>query len=177
MNNKFLKTLSLLVLIALLGACQTAPSRANVSDANIIKASHQAAEVLISNASRGISHQKPLIFASFVNINNLEKSSSFGRIVPQQYATYFASKGYKVAEMLLRQNVYIKQREGEFLLSRQLRNISKQHDAQAVVIGTYAIGKSSIYITSKMVDSATNTVISSVDYELPIGPNTRQLLR
>lgn len=175
MKNKGFNFFSLLAILIFLSACQSVPN--GKYDANIIATSHQAAEVLADEAARKISHQKPLIFASFVNINNLEKSSSFGRIVSQQFATYFASVGYNVAEMLLRQNVYIKQQQGEFLLSRELRNISKQHNAQAVIVGTYAVGKNSVYITSKMVDTRTNAIISSVDYELPIGPNTRLLLR
>jgi TolB-like protein len=175
MKNRKIELFILSATLIFLSACQTVPN--GKYDADIINTSHQAAEILASGANVKIGHKKPLIFASFVNINNLERSSSFGRIVSQQFATYFSSAGYNVAEMLLRQNVYIKQQQGEFLLSRELKNISKQHNAQAVVVGTYAVGKNSIYITSKMVNTHTNEIISSVDYALPIGPDTRLLLR
>jgi len=174
MINKGFRLLIISGLMLSLAACQSQPGD---YDENIINTSHQAAKILINNAARGTNPNKPLIFASFVNINNLKSSSSFGRIVSQQISTYFTSNGYKVIEMLLRQNVYIEQQQGEFLLSRELKNISEQHNAQAVVVGTYAIGKDAIYITTKMVDAKTNLVISSVDYSLPMTSNTRSLLK
>ena len=175
MKNRIKLTIFLVALLTL-AACQTSPGGQN--DTNIINSSHKAAKILTDNAKRrNFDHNHALIFASFVNINNLDKSSSFGRIISQQFSTYFASAGYNVAEMLLRQNVYIKQQQGEFLLSRELKEISKQHNAHAVIVGTYAVGKNSIYITAKMVDTRTNEVISSVDYALPMGPDTRLLLK
>jgi len=174
MINKGLRLLILSALMLSIAACQSQPGG---HDENIISTSHQAAKVLVNDAAGGANPNKPLIFASLVNINNLESSSSFGRIVSQQISTYFASSGYKVIEMLLRQNVYIEQQQGEFLLSRELKNISEQHNAQAVVVGTYAIGKDAIYITTKMVDARTNLVLSSVDYSLPMTSNIRSLLK
>lgn len=120
---------------------------------------------------------RPVIAASFVNIDNLFQSSTFGRMVSQQVVTQFSNKGFTVIEMLLRKNVYIKSQSGEFLLSRELQNISAEHNAQAVIVGTYAQGSRSLFVTAKVIDAVTNIVIASHDYVLPIGPDTSYMLR
>ena len=120
--------------------------------------------------------QRSIAAASFVNIDDLSESSSFGRIVSQQLASRLSSHGFQIIEMLLRKSVYIQQQAGEFLLSRELKNISKEHNVQAAIVGTYAVGKNSVYVTAKIVDSASSIVIASHDYELALGPNTRSLL-
>ena len=139
-------------------------------------ASHKAADGLIENARSKIDSERSMVAASFVNINELTQSSAFGRIISQQLASQFSSRGYKVVEMLLRNDIYIKQKEGEFLLSRELINVALEHKVQAAIVGTYAIGKSSVYVTAKLVDPSNRIVLGSYDYELPLGPNTTHLL-
>jgi TolB-like protein len=146
-------------------------------DADIVDLSYKAADILMVQAGNRIDTDKAIITASFANIDNLDESSSFGRIVSQQLSSRFIQKGYKVAEMLLRKNIYIREKEGEFLLSRAVKNISAQHDAQAVVVGTYAIASENVYVTAKMVRTSDNVVLSSLDYSLPIGPDLRRLVR
>jgi len=82
-----------------------------------------------------------------------------------------------VIELLLRNNVYIKSREGEFLLSRQVKNLVLEHDASAVLTGTYAVGSKHVYVTAKLIRTADNVVLAAYDYNLPLGPDTKKLLR
>ncbi len=147
-----------------------------ISDDDLVGASHRAADSLVKKAGTQLDMQRAVAAASFVNIDNLAESSSFGRIVSQQLASRFADHGVKIIEMLLRKSIYIKQQAGEFLLSRELKNISQEHNVQAAIVGTYAVGKESVYVTAKIVNAANSIVIASHDYELPLGPNTRALL-
>lgn len=147
-----------------------------VTDDDLVGSSHRAADSLIKKAGVRLDTRRSIAAASFVNIDNLSQSSSFGRIVSQQLASRLSSHGFQIIEMLLRKSVYIQQQAGEFLLSRELKNISKEHNVQAAIVGTYAVGKNSVYVTAKIVDSASSIVIASHDYELALGPNTRSLL-
>jgi hypothetical protein len=61
-------------------------------------------------------------------------------------------------------------------LSRELIDISKAHDSHAVVVGTYAASKYVAYISVKMVSTVDNSILSSYDYSVPVGTDTRQLL-
>ena len=174
----WLKGLSALFAILALAACETVGvTQDAVPKADVVGSSHRAADVLIAQAGKTLTPGQAMIAASFVNIDDLEQSSSLGRIVSQQVASRFAEKGYPVVEMLLRHSVYIKQRGGEFLLSRQVRDISNEHDAQAVIVGTYAVGRRNVYVTARLIRSTDNRILASYDYALPRDPDVSYLLR
>jgi len=174
-NIKLFVVISLVALLSV--GCANKVTRSAVADADIVALSYKAADKLMSESSGKIDMGKAIVAASFVNINNLNDSSSFGRIAAQQLSSRFTQKGYKVAEMLLRNNIYIKERSGEFMLSRAIRNISAAHDAQAVIVGTYAVASANVYVTAKVVRASDSAVLSSHDYVLPLGPDMKSLTR
>ena len=145
--------------------------------ADIMGSSHKAADSLIQRAGAALQPGKSVIAATFVNIDDLSKSSSFGRIVSKQVSSRFTEQGIWVIEMLMRNNVYIQQRGGEFLLSRELRNISSQHNAQAVIVGTYAAARKNIYVTARLVRASDNVVLASYDYSLPMDQDVAYMMR
>ena len=117
---------------------------------------YAAAENLIalSKVNKGVlSKSRPILITSFVNIDNLKASSTFGRITSEQVSSRFSQVGYSVVELKLRNSVFIKEESGEFILSRALKSLSTSHDAQAVLTGTYAEGKSVVYVTSKLINT------------------------
>ncbi len=172
---------TLVGLSVILAGCTTTPPSnpwaKAVADGNIIGASHAAAEGLFSQASSALDPNKTLLVASFVNIDDLEQTSSFGRIVSQQFATKFTQLGFQLIEMLLRKDIYIKQKGGEFLLSREVQELSQVHGAQAVIVGTYAVGAKSVFVTAKIINAKDRAVMAAFDYQLPVGSDTRQLLK
>ena len=85
-------------------------------------------------------------------------------------------QGYEVVELLLRGDIYISKGEGEFLLSRNLKNLFAEHDAQAVIVGTYAVGSKKVYVTSKLVHADDSIVLGSHNFDLSLGPDLRTLV-
>jgi len=144
----------------------------------IIKTSYAATDVLADILkNRDFDTNGTIIAASLVNINNLTESCSLGRIISEQMVGRLAQHGLNVIEMKLRQDsIFIKQNQGEFLLSRELQNISENHHANAVLVGTYAVSKYVVFISVRIVQTSTNTVISSYDYQLPLDFITKSLL-
>ncbi len=167
---KLIKIFTILAGMLLIG-CQTLDNRYYAINHN-----HVAAQKLVDHVRGRLDTGRPLIAASFVNINDLSESSSLGRSISQQFATIFTNNGYRVIELLLRKDIYIKQDSGEFLLSRELKNISHHHQAQAVIVGTYAVGETRVYVTAKVVNADTGIVLSAHDYSLPIDKDTKALL-
>ncbi len=172
----FSLSLALVTAVTTLTACQTSYVNEPVKDVDMISVSHVAAEKMISQ-SKGRLKPGNIVVASFANIDDLEKSSTFGRIVAQQIASVFSRKGYKIVEMLLRDTVYIGTNEGEFLLSRELSKIGDEHDAEAVIVGTYAVGSKKVYVTSKVVRAKDSVVLAAEDFVLPLGPDLRTLVK
>jgi len=164
--------LVLTVSVLVLAGCQT---NGPAKDVNMIPISHDAAKKMIFQSKDRL-EPGSLILASFADIDNLENSSTFGRIVAQQIGSVFSSQGYKIIEMLLRGKVYIGKGEGEFLLSRALKDLSAEHDAQAVIVGIYAVGSKNVYVTAKLIQASDSIILASEDFVLPLGPDLRTLV-
>ena len=164
--------LVLTVSVLVLAGCQT---NGPAKDVNMIPISHGAAKKMIFQSKDRL-EPGSLILASFADIDNLENSSTFGRIVAQQIGSVFSSQGYKIIEMLLRGKVYIGKGEGEFLLSRALKDLSTEHNAQAVIVGIYAVGSKNVYVTAKLIQASDSIILASEDFVLPLGPDLRTLV-
>ncbi|MFO1352369.1 MAG: FlgO family outer membrane protein [Gammaproteobacteria bacterium] len=172
-----------ILLAALLGfGCATSNNaqgrggKGRVPDSDLVSQSYSAADALVEQAPWLKDNRQPLLTATFVDINALENSSALGRIVAEQVSSRFAQKGFTMIEMKLRTNIFIKNNGGEFALSREVRSLSQVHNAVAVIAGTYAVGRNSVYVNARLIRAADNLILASYDYSLPIGPDTRALL-
>jgi TolB-like protein len=176
MINRNLRRGSLLmVLMLLLGAC--ASDRIPGPNNRMIASHHDAARYLIRMAGTELQPDSRMIAASFADVNNLTSSSTFGRMASQQLVSSFVIQGYSFVEMLLRNSVYIDSREGEFLLSREVADLSTEHNAPVVLVGTYAVAGNNVFVTAKLIRTADNIIVASYDYAVPYTSEMRTLLR
>lgn len=163
------------VLAILLSGCSTFGRPTG----GLLRVSRNAADQLAANLDQAIvPGAGGILVASMVNIDDMTDSSSFGRIASEQIASALAREPhmFPIIEVRLRQNIFLKENGGEFLLSREVMDVSKKHEAQAVLVGTYAVGNQSVYVSARIVNPLTNQVMSSCDYSVPIDDNTRTLL-
>lgn len=145
---------------------------------DVLEGSYYAADALTAQllAKTGKANAT-MLSASFVNVNRLEESSTLGRMISEQISSRMAQNGFKVLEMKLRQNsVYIKEGEGEFLLSRQLKEISTSQNGDLAIVGTYALAEKTIYISARIVNAGDNTIITGYDYQLDRNFQTESML-
>jgi TolB-like protein len=176
-RNLTLGVASLCLCLMMGCAAQQMPAKADYWDGNLVAVGYSMADKLADNVAQAIEPSDTLIVASFVNVNNLEESSSFGRIIAEQIASRFAQRGQKIIELKLRQNsIFISEGKGEFMLSRDLREISRTHNASAVVVGTYADGGDRLYVSARIVRPTDNIVISATDFGIPMQPNTMSVM-
>lgn len=182
------------LLAMLLSACETAPKAAVVAEPtyeqalsgnNFNTVNYNAVSELMkryqtpasaSNAGTDVSGA-PFIVATLVNIDQLEQSSTLGRVISEQISSRLAQLGFGVVELKVRNGVYMKRNEGEFLLTREIKEVATAHKAQAVVVGTYAESASFIYVSLKMVNPATSMILAAYDYTLPLDRQIRSMLR
>ena len=164
----------------LLGAgCSQQPAKPTFDAAAqnlFIPTNQTAANALLAQAKSRLIPDQPLIVATIVDINALEKSSTMGRLVSEQISAVFSQAGHRMVEMKFRENVYMKRNEGELLLTRELTAVAKQHNAQAVIVGTYAIASDVVFINLKVVQPNSNLVLAAHDYALPLDANLRAML-
>ncbi len=145
---------------------------------DIIDISYEATDVLIQNLSVDIPKRIPLMATSFANIDNLEESSTLGRLLSEQIASRMSQKGYSVVEIKLSQeSLFFKERTGEFILSRKLENISSEFNAHYVIVGTYSVGGASVYVSARIVRVSDNLIVSSSDFKLQSDSDVYELVQ
>lgn len=154
----------------------TLTSYDNAAQSELIAANYKAADALLAQAGTQLAHQHPVIVATLVNINALEESSPLGRLISEQVGARLAQNGHRVVELKIRQKLYMKRNEGELMLTREIKDIARQQDAQALVIGTYTEGADRVFINLKLTQIETNITLAAVDYALPLDMNVRTLL-
>ncbi len=158
--------------------CMSMTSCSYLMTGNLVRSSYSAADILLKGVRVGVHRNQPILVASLVNINNVQQSSTLGRIVAEQIGSRLVQQGYKVIELKMRtDSVFVQEKTGELLLSREFKNISVQHDANTVVVGTYAKGKEAVYMNIKLVRAQDSVILSSYDYLLPLNPDTKQMLQ
>lgn len=136
---------------------------------NLISLSYKIAENLEENASPRImprNPDQPLLITTFVDNNDLNRTSSFGRLMQEHIASRFVQLGYTVKEIKLRKDLLIRQKSGEILLSRDLHLLNPSVSAQAVLVGTYSFTNRIMYISARLINPETSIIISSADYQL-----------
>ena len=145
----------------------------------VLESSYMAADRLASALfNRKFPPDTPIMAASFVNIDSLTTSSTFGRIVSEQVASRLAQHGLRIIEIKLRQeSVFIKKGQGEFILSRELKDLGSSREIRAALVGTYAVSKHFIFVSARIVRTEDSSVLAGCDYEVPNDDITRSILK
>jgi TolB-like protein len=160
----------------LLAAAENNIRLVDANDDVVTGANYKAAEYLIGKLPKKMFKDSPLLVASFVNIDDLNESSTFGRMVSEQISSRFKQLGYTAIEMKLRTTIFIKEGSGEFLLSRELSEISTKHSAQAVVVGSYAAAADRVYLTVRVINVTDSRILASYDYKIPMTRDVFKML-
>lgn len=166
---------ALLVFLSLLGCSNPQSGYDKIKDDDIISRVSKAASKLVDDDVIGPGHR--IIVTSFANVDDLSTSSRFGRMIAQQFAAEIASAGYTVIEILMSDALQINSAQGEFLLSREVAMLGEKHDADVVVVGTYAEGRDNVYITTKLIRASDSVVLSASNFDINLGPDARLMIR
>lgn len=172
-------TLVALLLATCLAGCAEAPPSAVAPRrpaVDITRGSYAAADALAAQLRTVLSPEAPLVVATLVNINRLDESSPLGRLIAEQVAGRFVQGGYRVIEVKLRSQLYMKRNEGELILTREVRDIARQHNARAIVAGTYAESADRVFVNIKAIELDSNVVLGAVDYQIERDALVRSLL-
>ncbi|WP_201303408.1 FlgO family outer membrane protein [Massilia sp. 9I] len=180
MRSRLLRA-AVLALPLLLGACSTQPQEdtnyTSVSANAFVAANYRAADALALQLRGKLGDDKPLIMATIVNIDALEQTSMLGRLVSEQLSTRLAQGGMKMLEMKLRNSVYLKRNQGELMLTREIGDVAHTHNAQAVVVGSYAETREAVFVNVKVIQPTTNLVLAGHDYVLAKEGTVRSMLQ
>ena len=136
---------------------------------NLVTFSYKIAEDLIQQALPPLTPmhpEMPVLVTTFVSNSNLEKTSSFGRLLQEHITSRLVQMGYSVRELKVAKNIYIEPQSGETILTRDLSQLNPHLSAQAIVVGTFTRTNRILYLSTRLVNPNNNNIISSNDYKL-----------
>ena len=81
-----------------------------------------------------------------------------------------------MVEMKLRNRAYMLKDQAELMLTREVGELVTSHNAQAVIVGTYAVSRDQVYINLKVIQPQRRIVLAAHDYTLPLNDENRLLL-
>lgn len=169
----------LFVVLLFAQACATTVNHTPVEnylglDTNLVTLSYRIAENLTASSLPPLvpNHpDMPVLVTTFVDNNDLTRTSKFGRIVQEHVGSRLVQLGYTVREIKMASTLSIEPRSGETILSRDLAQIGGEHQAQAILVGTISRSDRILYISARLVNPANNNILASDDYRLRMDDN------
>ncbi len=139
------------------------------AEQNLINFSQTIAEDLTLSAFPPLvprNPNKPILTTTFVNNNDLQQTSKFGRVLQEHISSRLVQLGYTVQEIKLRSNLLIEPKKGETILSRHLENLKGHTKVQAILAGTISITNRTMYVSTRLINPVNSIIIASHDYKL-----------
>lgn len=152
------------------------PTYQEAAASQFLNSSREAVGKLTAGLDLSATGPGPVLVATVVNVNDLSRSAPLGRTLSEQYASHMASAGFDVKEIKLRGEVFVREGAGELLLSREIKDIARSHNASLVLVGTYSAAANFTYVSMKLVRTEDSRIIRGHDYALPNDRDVQRLL-
>lgn len=180
MRIKYFILISILVLS--LAAVSCAPRETAVHPGTgpkpaIVEATERATDNLLGQCNIFMDQKEPIIVTSLVNIDDVRKSSTLGRMSSEIIANRLSQHGYQVREVKMGHNIFVSELEGEFILSRELHEIARKHDVQGFIVGTYAAGSYAARHQTRFLDTKALISLRFVDTDNNIACSYNYVVR
>ncbi len=117
----------------------------------------------------------PVLVTTFVDNNDLEQTSQFGRVLQEHIASRLVQLGYTVREMKLANTLRIEPKSGETILTRDLSQLSSGQQAQAILVGTISRTDRILYISARLINPLNNNILATDDYRLCMDNNIQAM--
>lgn len=119
----------------------------------------------------------PLGVTTFVNLDDLYVTSSFGRMLSEQLMSELTMRGFDVVELRHADALRFMTTGGEFGLSRDIAAVRRERELGGVVVGTYVVSPIRVYLNARLVDPTTSLVLSAGSVEMSKTTEIARLLR
>ena len=126
-----------LVGLAVLSTAGCGPEIIERDTLDIVKVNYQAVDCMLSRASVNVPRDGRILVATFVDVADVTGTSTFGRMLGETAAARLSQRGHNVLQVNLRRDSIVINEAGQFALSRDIRELGRNFDAAAVLVGTY----------------------------------------
>jgi TolB-like protein len=124
---------------------------------------------LADQLERNIDHKiinASYLIGSFVDLNDMSKSSPMGRLIAENLMHELQVRSWRIFEPRLMQNFMINE-GGEFVLSRDVKQLKTKFGVSGVVAGTYVVSGDYTVVNARVINTDNGMVISSGQIQIP----------
>ena len=185
-----------LVAATLLSSCQlparvARPGDAPDSDAQaVVDACYEAVDQLFAQLPHnswsdmflgtpdvvGLEDTQRVLVATAVDVNNVKRTSMFGRVVTECLSSRTTQLDVDVITPTVREDRLVVQKGGQFLLSRDSSDLAEDYNARTALVSTYACLEQSVIVSIKLVSTVENSTLAAVDFVLEATPGVKEML-
>ncbi|MEA3316057.1 MAG: FlgO family outer membrane protein [Campylobacterota bacterium] len=101
-----------------------------------------------------------LAITSFVDLNQLNKTTKFGRTLAESMFDELFGKGFHVEDIRGTNSITVNS-EGEYFITRDINKLHKNIRNKYILVGTYSKFKSNILINARILDNQSGKVVAS----------------
>jgi len=123
------------------------------------------------------SNPGPIGVTTLVNLDDLYKTSSFGRMYSEQVMSELAMRGYDVIELRQGDALRFMSDGGEFSLSREMGAVRPSRELGGIVVGTYTVSPVRVYVNARLIDPANSMILSAGSVEMDKTKEIARLLQ
>lgn len=117
-----------------------------------------------------------VLVATLVDINAVNQTSMFGRQFSEFLSSRMTQRDVDVIHATVRQDHMLIRQDGQFLLSRDIRNLAADHNAKTVLVGTYGTTKDQVILSLRLVSTVDDATLSAVDFSLDRANEVQEML-
>lgn len=133
------------------------------------------AQVSAVDAAGHLGPSDVILATSFVPVGDLAKSSDFGKTLSEVVASSFVQKGYTVHEARMARDFAVTP-AGEFVLTREAREMAGETKASHFLVGTYAATSKFAVVNVRLVNAATGTIEAAWSDQVDLSNSERELI-
>lgn len=103
---------------------------------------------------------KPVLITTFVRLDNLKKTSEFGRVLSESLINELSNRGFNVIEFRGQVGVSVNE-QGEYFITRDTNKLKDTIENTYVVVGTYSRQYKNIMLNARVIDNISGQIIST----------------
>jgi len=118
----------------------------------------------------------PIIVTTFVDLNNFYRTCPLGRLLTEELIGDLQRLGLNIIEMRRSNAIFVKQRFGEFALSRDVNQLAKKWQVRYILVGTYFEKGGFLIINARLVSKKGDEIVSSASTIINVNQYIASLL-
>lgn len=176
LNKRFLLITAFFVIICTGCGKVQPPPTVSAASPDFFGFGDELAHRLLASRQGGSGQGEKLILTTLVDLDDLYRTSAFGRAMTEALSTCLFKRGFRVEEIRKTSAVYIKKRSGELALTRDVDLVAGGENAYAVVTGTYALTPNTVIVNVRMIEAISGEVVFAAGLEIERNRNINSLL-